>query len=459
MKKALSFIAVLLASIGLRAQIAPAFTNHFQHIVDSVCLKNNIKGVSVAIMIPGDGIWTGVYGESYAGEPIRPGMYFPIGSNTKTFTSSTILKLQENGMLSLDDTIGTWLQNIPNVSGQITVRQLLNHTSGLYSYTDTSAFFTALNSDYNHIYQPEDMLQYISTPRSAPGAKWEYCNTNYLLAGLIIKHIQNQPYDASVRSMVLTPQGFNNTATYPAETPADSIPHGWTLNSSSQITDMQVDYGWSNNAFLSMASAAGAIMSTAEDNVKFWHALMTEQIVNNNSLAQMRSFIPITGFARYNMYGLGLFRGVVNGRVFHAHGGTCFGYLNENLVDSVSGICITVLTNQDYVGNDAIFNRIVKPLHKYILTLPPAGITAVNNDPAISLYPNPATDMLQVKLDNIHGSARLEIYDVTGRMQMVKEIGNGTNAVAIGTLQAGTYIARIINNGASIHTQRLQIIK
>jgi D-alanyl-D-alanine carboxypeptidase len=192
MKRSLFFLVALLGCFSLHAQISPLFTAHFQHIVDSVCKKNNIKGVSVAILIPGDGIWTGVYGESHAGVPITTDTYFPIGSNTKTFTASILLKMQENGMLSLDDTIGTWLQNIPNVNGQITIRQMLNHTSGLYSYTDTSAFFTAMNSDYHHIYQPEDMLQYISTPVFAPGTKWEYSNTNFLLAGLIIKQVLGQ---------------------------------------------------------------------------------------------------------------------------------------------------------------------------------------------------------------------------------------------------------------------------
>ncbi len=458
MKKAGLLLVILFLSVAVRAQIAPAFTAHFQHIVDSVCAKNNIKGVSVAILIPGEGTWTGVYGESFAGEPIRKEMYFPIGSNTKTFASTILLKMQENGLLSLDDTIGTWLQNIQNVSGQITVRQLLNHTSGLYSYTDTSAFFAAMNSDYNHIYQPEDMLQFISTPRALPGAKWEYCNTNYLLVGLIIKKILNQPFDAVVRSMVLTPQGFSNTVTYPAETPPDTIPHGWYSSSATTIGDMQVDVGWSNKAFLSMASSAGDIVSTAEDNVKFWHELMSGQIINNASLTQMKTFMPAP-FGRYNMYGLGLFRGVLNNRVFHAHGGTCFGYLNENLVDSVSGVCITVLTNQDYVANDAIFNRLVKPLHKYLLALPPAGITEVNNEPSITMYPNPATNVLTVGVGNLDQPAVLEIYNAMGRKQLSQQLGRGTTSVAVDALPTGMYIARVVCNGTQVYNQKLQVTR
>src|SRR5690606_4153707 len=190
--------------------------------------KFNIKGVSAAILIPGGGIWTGTYGESHQGAPITSDMYLPIGSNTKVFTSAIILKLQEDGKLSIDDTIGTWLHNIPFVDGQITIKQMLNHTSGLFSYTNHTNFFAALNADYNKVWQPEDMLQFIDTPDFAPGTSWSYSNTGYLLAGLIIKQILNEPFEVSVRKMILDPQGLQHTFTYPAEKPQGTIPHGWS---------------------------------------------------------------------------------------------------------------------------------------------------------------------------------------------------------------------------------------
>lgn len=445
MKKKLLLFAFCLGFFSAaQAQIAPAFTNALQYMLDSLGKKYKIKGISAAVLVPGMGIWKGTTGVSHEGVPLTTDMFLPIGSNTKTFTAAMILKLQENGQLSLDDTIGKWLQNITNVSGQITVRQLLNHTSGLYSYTNSSGFSSALNADYTKVWQPEDMLQWVGAPSFAPGTSWEYSNTNFLLSGLIIKKILNQSFDASVRSIVLTPQGLNKTVTFPAETPTATIPHGWSVNASgTNLEDMQANYNWDNTAFLSMAGAAGAIISTAEDNVKFWDALMTGKIINNASLAEMMTTVPINSQAGY---GLGVFRYKgINGHNGYCHGGTCFGYINENFRDSVNGICITVLSNQDSIYNNLLFNYVVVPLHKYLLKLPPAGLQNVNASYDIQVYPNPASDYLHVKMDRRTENTKLEIFDMTGRKLISNELANKESDIPVTSLPAGLYIVRIHN--------------
>lgn len=459
MKKLLLF-ASLFITVFAQAQIHPVYQQLFQHTLDSVCEKNKIKGISAAVLIPGGGTWTGVYGESHAGTPITKDMYLPIGSNTKTFVATVILKMQENGQLNINDTIGTWFPNDSNINGQITIKQLLNHTSGLYDFTGHPGFFAALNADYNKVWQPEDMLDFIDSPVAAPGAKFEYCNTNYLLAGLIIKQIRNESFEVTVRNMILTPLGLNHTTVYPAEqAQTGTIPHGWSITASggTKQQDLMVTYNFSNIAFLSMAYTAGNILSTAEDNVKFWNGLMSGQIINSSSMAMMKEFVFISSGYQY---GLGLMRiNPINGRPIYAHGGTCPGFLNENLIDSVNSTCITVLSNQDSINNGLLFSRVVAALHKITVNMPPAAVAGITGTPSdIILYPNPAVNTLNIKT-SLRQPAQYGIYDISGRMLLSGELKDKIASISVASLPAGLYMTRIYNAEGVLHTEKLQISK
>ncbi len=453
------FIALMLWTAGAYAQVAPVYAGMFQNILDSVCAKNNIKGASVAIHIPDMGTWIGAYGESHQGVPITSDMYVPIGSNTKTFVSCIMLKLQEQGVLSLDDTIGTWLQGIQNVSGQITIRQMLNHTSGLYNYTMHDDFFKALNADYTRIFTPEEMLQYIDTPYFSPGSKWDYSNTNYLLAGLIIKKVRNEDFHTTVRDMILTPLGLGHTITFPAEQPNGPEAHGWSDAASGKLEDMQADYGWTNNAFLSMAGAAGGMMSTAEDNVKFWNALMSGKVINANSLQEMKTFVAMS-LGPYRGYGLALAQATSNSRRVYAHRGTCFGYLNENLVDSASGVCITILTNHDdYRGNDWLWSSLIRPLHKITINLPPAAVADVAYDNAINVYPNPATNYVNVDLQVFTPGTQLSLSDITGKVLMSREVKGTHTTLSTSDLKSGMYLLDVHDKAGHRAIKRILVTK
>jgi D-alanyl-D-alanine carboxypeptidase len=456
MKKLSILLLLCVIALNASADIGKVFADRFQFILDSVCKKNNIKGVSAAIYIPNGGIWKGTYGESHAGVPITTDMYLPIGSNTKTFTAAIILKLAENNQLKLDDTIGTWIKNQPNISGQITIRQLLNHTSGLYNYTEDPSFFQALNADYNKVWAEDDLLQFVGTPKATAPAAWSYCNTNYLLLGMIIRDVTSKPVHQAFKDMIFTPQNFNHTFFYPQQQPQGTIPHGWADAGLGYLQDMQVDYGYTNIAFLSMATAAGAIVSTAEDNVKFWDALMTGKIINNSSLDDMRNCIKLTNTQGY---GLGIMRqSNVNGRVVFDHGGTCAGYLNENLYDSLSGVCITVLSNQDSIDNNKLFTRLVMALHKATIQMPPAGVEDIASS-NIAIYPNPSVDYINIETGAYGKNVKAEIYDMTGRILISQPLTNATNKVALNTLNTGLYVVRIRDNNETLYAQKIQVSK
>jgi D-alanyl-D-alanine carboxypeptidase len=109
----------------------PALANRLQAKLDSMRSAQNIKGISAAVIQPGQGMWQGVSGLSHAGFPITKHMEFGIASNSKLFTATTLMKLVENNRLNLNDPLHFWLPYYPNVDSNITIRQLLNHVSGL----------------------------------------------------------------------------------------------------------------------------------------------------------------------------------------------------------------------------------------------------------------------------------------------------------------------------------------
>jgi len=451
MKKLLIIIALAVSSLSAKAQISSVYTQQFQHYLDSVGKKFNVKGMSAAILIPNEGIWTGAYGESEAGVPITTDMYLPIGSNTKTFTAAVILKLQEQGLLNINDPIDKWITH-DSVDGTVTVKQLLSHRSGLADYTVTYEFFDAFNSDYHKVWQAEEMLQFLRTPVAAPGTQGVYNNTNFLLLGIIVKKITGKEIHEAYHDMVMNPQNLTHTFFYPHKMPPGIIPHGWSNAASNAAQeDMMVDYGYSNVAFLSMASGSGAIVSTAEDNVKFWNALMNGQIVNTATLNMMKDAHPID---RGIVYGLGLMKKTTNQRETYSHGGTCFGYSNENLYDVQKGVSIAILTNQDSLSNSRLY-EFVRGLHQIVINMPPTTVFEVTHENQVKLYPNPANGMVQLDAGNITGN--YEIRDMMGRLVASGEVKPGVHTLSLTGVAKGIYTVRVSDKGTPAYTGKLLV--
>jgi D-alanyl-D-alanine carboxypeptidase len=112
-------------------------------------------------------------------------MLFGTGSITKNFVAALTMKLAEEKILTLDDPLSDWLPAYPYIDGRITIRQLLNHTSGHYMFWDNDSLWDELNKDRTIIWTPEEILAYIREPYFVPGEGWHYSNTNYLLMAMI----------------------------------------------------------------------------------------------------------------------------------------------------------------------------------------------------------------------------------------------------------------------------------
>jgi D-alanyl-D-alanine carboxypeptidase len=232
-----------------------------------------------------------------------PGDRFRIASNTKAFTSAVLLQLAGEGRLSLADPVARWLPGVVAGNGndgtKITVRQLLNHTSGLYDPTNDAAFWAPYlngpNRDY--VYRPKDIVAMAVThpPTGQPGGRHDYSNTNYLVAGMIIEAVTGHSAVSQVYRRILVPLHLVHTS-FPTADPRlhGRHLHGYDL-AGNDITRFSPSYDWT----------AGAIVSTVDDLATFHRALFDGTLLKPAQLAELKTTVP-TGDG--GAYGLGVER-------------------------------------------------------------------------------------------------------------------------------------------------------
>ena len=292
-------------------------------------------------------------------------------------------------------------------------------------------------------------------PIFVAGTSWSYSNTNYIIAGIIIEKVLNKsPYDA-IHDLILEPNQLSHTFNF-GEPGAEMFAHPWSMSmTGTSATDMTTT-PFLNNLF-SLANTAGSLLTTAEDNVLFWHKLVSGQMINAQSWKEMTT---MTNIGSSTEYGLGIFRYTrkINGRTAYSHGGTFFGYINENIVDTTSGVTVAVLTNQDSVNNNGLLNLVVKALHKVTLNMPATSLReSIYNTNNISIYPNPATNNIQLQIDNQQEVASVRLLDFTGNEISIPIPEN--NILNVSNVPAGLYVLNIIDNsGMLVYTQKIQVI-
>ncbi|PSJ74816.1 hypothetical protein C7N43_22070 [Sphingobacteriales bacterium UPWRP_1] len=314
---------------------------------------SNIKGMEASVYIPGQGIWTGVTGNSYTGQPITAGMRMGIASNTKLFVATVMLMLAEENVLSLDDHLSNWLPAYPNINPNITIRQLLNHKSGISDPLFVSPWMDTIMANPTRVFTPAEVMGWVGAPLFAAGTGWGYSNINYILAGMVAQQATGIHISQLIRDRILTPLNMDSTF-YDVEEPENgTIAHRWWNN---------VDYNDTSRVGLNTAGGcAGAVFSTSAEMVQWYHALFSGQLINQASLNQMETFVP-TGSSTYQ-YGLGLSRETTQGKTYWGHGGTTWGYRSKMIQDTCLNVSVCGLTNSYPSGMEAVtflLYRVVK---------------------------------------------------------------------------------------------------
>lgn len=254
--------------------------------------------------------WYGSAGaaDTETGRQREPQERFRIGSATKAFTAAVVLQLVGEGRLSLDDTVEKWLPGL--VQNTITIRQLLNHTSGIFNYGNDPEFFKLGMGDawFEHRYDvhtPEELVKIglRNPPSFEPGQGFGYSNTNYFLAAMIVEKLTGRPLAEELDSRIIRPLGLSGTY-LPGTDTTISGPHPVHYSTlfipGGKVHD-------ASDADQSFAWAAGGVVSTTGDLQVFFRALLGGHLLPAAEQRELLTTVETSGWIPNTRYGLGVF--------------------------------------------------------------------------------------------------------------------------------------------------------
>ncbi|MFJ6069405.1 serine hydrolase domain-containing protein [Streptomyces sp. NPDC093065] len=350
----------LSAALAAPAVAAPAADGHdATRRALKAAVADGVPGVT-ATARDGHRTWSRTVGvgDLRTGEPRSERDRYRVGSITKTFVATVVLQLEAEGRLSLDDTVDEWLPGVVEGNGndgkRVTLRTLLNHTSGIHDYTADEEFartYFARDGFFEHRYDTltPRRLAAIATshePDFAPGTDWSYSNTNYILAGMVIEEATGRPYAEEVRRRIIDPLKLRatsvpgNRVTLPRPSSrAYSKLDGTATDPTHDVTRLNP----------SMAGAAGEMISDSADLNRFYTALFRGRLLPPRQLAEMTTTVPARPGASY---GLGLIKRELDcGVTVWGHAGGIHGSSSEAVTTRDGRHALALNFNGDWSGD------------------------------------------------------------------------------------------------------------
>jgi CubicO group peptidase (beta-lactamase class C family) len=297
--------------------------------------KANEPGATVLIAKAGKPIYRKAFGmaDLELSIPMAPENVFEIGSITKQFTAVSILMLMEQGKLSLEDPITKFIENYPTHGHTITVHHLLTHTSGIKSYTGMEKWTQLWRNDMT----PMEMIDlFKNEPMDfAPGMKWEYNNSAYFILGYIIEKVTGITYPEFIEKNIFVPLDMKN-----------SYYGSMSKIITNRAKGYQKDKSFVNAEYLSLTQpyAAGSIMSTIDDLLKWNIAVNSYKLVKKESLQKAFTNYKLPDGKPTN-YGYGWGLNDINGSATIEHSGGIFGYLSNAIYLPKEDVYVAVLSN------------------------------------------------------------------------------------------------------------------
>ena len=297
----------------------------FQAALDAARIGGEAYGVTFAAVRDGEVVWTGSSGVERDGRSmLEPGSPMVVGSVTKTFVAATILQLVDEGQLSLDDSVRQHLPTLRQVSRKITVRQLLDHTSGLADVFNEETR-VGLEQHPERSWTSQEVLATLHAPWYKPGEGWAYANTNYFLLGMIVERITGSTLEEELERRFLEPLALGATRSLTPEDPDSPLDPAW------------VTIFW----------ASGAMTSSAGDLARWGDALY------DDDLPERALLDADTGRAMFDVnredYGLGVKRIEVAGWTGYGHTGLLNTYTTLLLHLPSDDVTIAMLVNRTNV--------------------------------------------------------------------------------------------------------------
>ncbi len=337
-----------------------------QTALETVREEAAIPGVSVAIVFPDGSTWTGVSGEAdvATGDPVVPETAFALASISKTFLAALILDLAAEGHFQLDEPAGRYLPNLAIVKS-VTIRQLLDHTSGLYDYFIHPRIDAALLADRDLAWPVDKTLGFVGKPYFEPGAGWHYSNTNYLVLGMLAERVDGRPLADQFRARFFEPLGLATAFDQIREAPAGPVAHGYRF-AGSKLTLPPVDLADGTGivpfrSVVTAAGGAGSLAASSTDVARWAAALYEGRAIDPASVSEMLADVERTSPSKPRVpYGLGVQVIEVDGLRTYGHSGRLLGFRSVVRYLPEQQLAIAVLTNQSRADPATIATRLIR---------------------------------------------------------------------------------------------------
>jgi CubicO group peptidase (beta-lactamase class C family) len=356
LRKLVPALAILLFSLSpasAQSSLSPDLQQKIDKIAADALLKSGVPSASLAVVKDARIVYLHAYGDARLDPrtPATPAMRYSIGSISKQFTASSILLLQEQGKLSLDDKVSKFLPSLTRAN-EVTIRQLLSHTSGYQDYWP---------QDYvmPNMLQPTTAQQILDQWARKPldfdpGTKWQYSNTNFVIAGLIVEKVSGMPLPTFLQQKIFQPLSMTSVLNTDQERLGDTDPTGYLRYALGPLRPAPKEgKGW--------LFAAGELSMTAEDLTKWDISIMDQKLLQPVSYHEFSTDVLLKN-GLGTRYGLGVDVRNDAGHRSLSHGGEVSGFTSENIVFPDERVAIVVLTNLDAVDASGAIARAIAPL-------------------------------------------------------------------------------------------------
>ncbi|HYV24293.1 MAG TPA: serine hydrolase domain-containing protein [Pyrinomonadaceae bacterium] len=336
-----------------QTQLPADVTQKIDTVVTDALTRSGVPSASIAVVKDGQIVYVKAYGDARLDPKTAATsqMRYSIGSISKQFTATAILLLQEQGKLSLDDKVGKYVPDLTRAN-EVTIRQLLSHTSGYQDYWP---------QDYvmKPMLEPTTAQKIMDTWAKKPldfepGTKWQYSNTNFVIAGVIIEKVAHMPMLQFLQQKVFAPLGMTSVLNIDQEKLTESDPTGYLRYALGPLRPSPKEgKGW--------LFAAGELAMRAEDLAKWDLSIIDQKVLKPASYRDLGTEVVLKNGVG-TQYGLGVSVGSQGSHRFLSHGGEVSGFTAQNMVFPDDRVAIVALTNQDAASAAGAITSGIAPL-------------------------------------------------------------------------------------------------
>ncbi len=330
------FILSTALSNSTQAQMNTLWGDTLEKTFYTKCKEEKMLGCAASVMFSDGSVWASAHG-NHGSIPLTTDMLYDMGSSSKTMIASLIFMLEDEGLLSIEDTLYSYLSPIEDIPSGIRIKHLMGHTSGVFSYTNHPDFSTTINNDVSKFWHPDSILAtFLNPPNFAIGTHYRYSNTGYILLGQVIERIENKPLNQVLSERIFNPLGLAHMYLDQYDTYADVKTGAWLSETSYYDEDFV--------SFMSSAWAAGGIVTKPQDCARYAHALGSGQLFEGN--VTNRLFSNSNEVSGSESYGYGAIKTIYNNHVYIGHDGRTI--QNAEMEYSIDSDFSLVILNLDY---------------------------------------------------------------------------------------------------------------